>query len=209
MLAISIGIYPLLYLLVDETFGLLNTKADSLLEDPLWKSLFYLHINSGGIALLSGWSQFHTKLRQKNLNLHKVLGKIYVISVLLSGSAGLYLGFHATGGLISSTGFISLGLIWLTSTYLAYSSVRNKDIRRHQYWMYFSYAACFAAVTLRIWLPFLTWLTADFITAYRIVSWLCWVPNIIFAFIITRSLDKSVQGAQEDVDQDRNLSVNR
>jgi len=49
--------------------------------------------------------------------------------------------------------------------------------------MIYSYAECFAAVTLRIWLPLLTLVLGEFLTAYRIVAWLCWVPNILFAYI--------------------------
>ena len=53
--------------------------------------------------------------------------------------------------------------------------------------MIFSFAACFAAVTLRIWLPILTSIMGEFNSAYRIVAWLCWVPNIIVAFFIVRN----------------------
>ncbi|GAB4428835.1 MAG: hypothetical protein OHK0039_47410 [Bacteroidia bacterium] len=47
-----------------------------------------------------------------------------------------------------------------------------------------SYAACFAAVTLRLWLPILTALLGDFLPAYRIVAWLCWVPNLLVALAV-------------------------
>jgi len=56
--------------------------------------------------------------------------------------------------------------------------------------MIYSYAACFAAVTLRIWLPLLTMIYGDFVKAYVIVAWLCWIPNIIVAGVITRRLPK-------------------
>jgi len=40
----------------------------------------------------------------------------------------------------------------------------------------------FAAVTLRIWLPLFQYgFGMDFVTAYVIIAWLCWVPNIIWA----------------------------
>ena len=53
--------------------------------------------------------------------------------------------------------------------------------------MIYSYAACFAAVTLRIWLPILTSILGEFLSAYRIVAWLCWVPNLIVAYIISNT----------------------
>src|SRR5690606_41722629 len=61
-------------------------------------------------------------------------------------------------------------LIWIISTYLGYKSIKGGKIRLHEDFMIYSYAACFAAVTLRFWLPILTILLDDFIFAYRIVA---------------------------------------
>ena len=115
-----------------------------------------------------------------------MLGKTYVISVLISGLCGLFIALYATGGIVSILGFFTLSLIWLTTTILGFKSIKKKDINSHEKFMIFSYAACFAAVTLRIWLPLLTIAMDDFNSAYRIVAWLCWVPNIIVAFLIVR-----------------------
>ncbi|MEQ8879328.1 MAG: DUF2306 domain-containing protein, partial [Cyclobacteriaceae bacterium] len=54
-----------------------------------------------------------------------------------------------------------------------------KKIEEHQRWMLRSYALTFAAVTLRLWLPALTGLGIAFIVAYKIISWLSWVPNLL------------------------------
>ena len=51
--------------------------------------------------------------------------------------------------------------------------------------MIFSYTACFAAVTLRLWLPVLVSILGDFVRAYTLVAWLCRVPNIVVAGFIT------------------------
>ncbi|MDF0706714.1 MAG: DUF2306 domain-containing protein [Bacteroidota bacterium] len=185
-LAIGIGLYPLVYLFASSDFGLLQSKSSDLLSDTIWKIAFYGHIAFGGLALIVGWSQFIKKLRTQRLQLHKNLGKVYVVSVLASGACSIYLGFYATGGLISSLGFISLGVIWLFTTLRAYLAIKKRDISLHQGMMVYSYAACFAAVTLRIWLPTLTIVLGEFLLAYKIVAWLCWVPNIIFAHLWVR-----------------------
>ena len=183
ILSVSIGLYPMIYFLIDRHFGLLSSKAPHLLEDALWNTSFYGHIVFGGIALLTGWTQFSKKLRTNRVNLHRSLGKFYMASVLISGTCGIYIGFYATGGIISSMGFISLGIIWVSSTLMAFKSIRKKNIESHADLMLISFAACFAAVTLRIWLPILTSITGEFIIAYRIVAWLCWVPNLLAASI--------------------------
>jgi len=186
IMAISIGLYPLTYFLIDREFGLLASKSDALLSNVFWNTGFYGHILFGGLALLIGWVQFHKGFRNSNLTRHKMIGRLYMISALISGTCGIYIGFYATGGLVASVGFICLGILWLWTTYKAYRAVRDKDISLHQGFMIYSYALCFAAVTLRIWLPLLTMIFGEFITAYRIVAWLCWVPNMIFAFFWVR-----------------------
>ncbi|WP_036379753.1 DUF2306 domain-containing protein [Muricauda sp. MAR_2010_75] len=185
-LAIGIGLYPLLYFLTSEEIGLLASKSEEILSSKVWKGAFYGHITFGGLALLTGWSQFSQKLRSRNLNLHRNMGKIYVIAALIGGTCGVYLGFFATGGIIPAVGFICLGVIWLYTTIRAYIAIRKKDLSLHQGMMIYSYAACFAAVTLRIWMPLLIMATGQFLVAYKIVAWLCWVPNMIFAFFWVR-----------------------
>jgi hypothetical protein len=187
-LAISIGLYPIIYLLIDADFGLLTSKSAELLEKDLWNWAFYLHIFLGGIALLTGWSQFSSRFRKSNLSAHRMLGKIYVTACVLSGGAGLYLAFYATGGWVASLGFGALAVGWLFSTSNAFISIRNREIDKHQQWMIRSYALTFAAVTLRIYLPLSQIAQIDFLEAYRVIAWLCWVPNLLAAEWIIRKL---------------------
>ena len=187
-LCIAIGLYPLLYFIIDTKFGILKSKSDLLLNDGLWNIGFYAHISLGGLALLIGWTQFSDNLRKNNINLHRNLGKVYLISVLFSAFSGLYIAYYATGGIISTIGFSSLAIIWLYTTIRAFLEIKNGSVRKHQKFMIYSFAACFAAVTLRFWMPILTAILQDYKLAYRIVAWLCWIPNIIVAKFIINDL---------------------
>ena len=191
VLCVSIGLYPYSYLILERTFGLLASKPTELLQDTLWNVMFYTHILLGGFALMIGWSQFSKKWRIKYVKWHRRIGTAYVITAVLSGSSGLYIAYFATGGLVSVLGFASLAVIWLFTTIKAFIAIKNGRIIEHQKLMIFSYATCFAAVTLRIWLPILSAAFGSFIPAYRIVAWLCWVPNIIVAFFIVRNLKQA------------------
>ena len=186
--AIIIGLYPSIYFFKERTFGLLSSKSNELLANALWNTAFYTHIILGGIALFIGWLQFNTKLRLRNLSTHRAIGKIYIVTGLISSLASIGLGFFATGGFMTSAGFVSLGIIWFTTTLLAYLKIKNMQIEQHRRLMIYSYAACFAAVTLRIWLPLLVIIFGNFIVAYSIVAWLCWVPNLMVAKLIVRKL---------------------
>lgn len=193
VLAVGVGIYPLLYFLVDMSGGLMATKPRNVLESGLWNTAFYQHILFGGVAMLTGWLQFLTatavipRIRARRLQLHRLLGKVYLIACLLSGIAGLYLSGYATGGIIASFGFGGLAVCWLFSSTKAYLSIRKKDIDSHRAWMIRSYALTFAAVTLRIWLPLSQFgLGLEFESAYIVISWLCWVPNLMVAEVLIR-----------------------
>jgi hypothetical protein len=87
-LCIGISFYPFKYILADKPVSLLLSKSAELLSSNLYNTTFYLHITFGGIALLIGWLQFSKKLRRKNINLQRIIGKIYVTSVFVSGIPG-------------------------------------------------------------------------------------------------------------------------
>lgn len=183
-LAIVIGLYPLGYVISDTLaqYGLLSQKPDAITGSQIWNIQFYLHIMLGGLALLAGWSQFLKKSRSKYLSTHRLLGKVYMIAVVISGISGLYIAIYAEGGIVAKTGFAGLAISWLFTTIKAFLDVRKGNITGHQQWMVRSYALTFAAVTLRIWLPMFQYgFGMDFLSAYVIIAWLCWVPNLLWA----------------------------
>jgi len=186
-LSILVGLYPLLYFILDRHFALLSTKTKELLADNLWNVAFYTHIILGGIALCIGWIQFSTKFRKEKMDLHRKIGKLYILCVLMSGTSGIYIAQFATGGITNIIAFTLSAVIWLGTTYLAYSNIKIGKIKRHQEFMIYSYAICFSAVTLRFWLPILVMTMGDFFAAYKIVGWLSWVPNLIVAYFIIRN----------------------
>lgn len=185
ILSTIIGLYPIIYFIIDKRFGLLGLKPSALLDDNVYNAAFYGHIVLGGLALLIGWLQFSAKLRRTNIKLHKLIGKTYVISVLASGFFGLYIALYATGGMVTMIGFISSDVVWLTTTILGLKAIWKRNMVKHKKLMVYSYAVCFSAVTLRIWLPILEISTGSFLEAYRIVAWLSWIPNIMFAYYLT------------------------
>ena len=190
-LSILVGLYPIIYFIIDRHFGLLSSKNQELLNDITWNYAFYGHIILGGLALLIGWTQFSSRIRRNKVSLHRNIGKLYIIAVLISGLCGFYIAQFATGGVSNVIGFSLSAIIWLTTTFLAYRSIKNRKIQLHKEFMIYSYAICFSAVTLRIWLPILILITGEFISAYLIVGWLSWVPNLFAAyFIILRERKK-------------------
>lgn len=188
VLSILISCYAFSYLFnfQNKSYSFLSQKSQELVKNVFWHIGFYMHIGFSGMALLIGWTGFITSLRiGKFKKTHQFLGKIYVFATFLGSFAGICIGFFAEGGPIAKIGFISLGIIWFYTTYSGYTFIRRKNTNNHQIMMLYSYSLCFAAVTLRIWLPILQNYFGEFNSAYRAVAWLCWMPNLIVARFIT------------------------
>ena len=136
--------------------------------------------------MLIGWIQFSNAFRNKYLAVHKTIGKIYIVCVLLSSIAGMYIAFYATGGWVTTLAFVTLDINWFYATLAAFVAIKKGNIARHQHLMIYSYAATFGAVTLRIWLPLTTLILGNFFKAYPIAAWLAFVPNMVVAYFIVR-----------------------
>lgn len=144
------------------------------------------HAGGGIIALCLGPWGFWTALRNKYLSLHRWMGRIYLLAVLVGGIAGLYLAASAFGGLPTRIGFGMLGMLWLVTAAMAYLHIRRGNVQTHREWMIRNYALTFAAVTLRVRLPLFAALGYGFPAAYIAVAWVSWVPNLLVAEIIIR-----------------------
>lgn len=185
ILALFIGFYPLNFISSSNGDSLLGRKSDTLLNYPSYCMVFYAHIFLGGLSLILGAIQFFPGLRIWRPILHKVFGKLYVLSVIISGSSGLFIAFYAEGGFITSLGFSFLAIFWLFTTIIAFLFIKKVNLIQHENWMIRSYALCFAAVTLRLYITLVVGvLNMEFIRAYTFIAWLCWVPNLFVAELI-------------------------
>lgn len=159
---------------------LFESKGD-LVYNPTWKVFFYTHVAGGLMALAIGWLQFWKKFRDRRLGLHRALGKIYIIAILLASIGAGYSAVFATGGFGNQLGFFSLAFAWFVTTLNAYISIRRGKLQSHKNWMTYSYALTYAAVTLRIFLPSWMAMGIPFEEAYNAIAWFCWVPNLVIA----------------------------
>jgi uncharacterized membrane protein len=149
-----------------------------------------VHVAGGVTALTLGPFQFVTRWRVTRPSLHRLLGSLYVCACMIGGAAGLVLAFGATTGPIATAGFGSLAALWLVITGNAWRLAKARRFDEHQRWMIRSFALTFAAVTLRLYLPIAIVAGIDFVMAYRAISFLCWVPNILVAELIVAGMGR-------------------
>jgi uncharacterized membrane protein len=110
------------------------------------RHLLIPHTLCGVIALLSGPIQFSSRFRRRHLKFHRVLGRIYVVSVFIGAATGVAL---ATG----RPGFPGTSMqaaAWIVCTTAAFLTARNRQILQHRQWMVRSYAVTFTFVSSRV-----------------------------------------------------------
>ena len=110
------------------------------------RHLLIPHTLAGIFALLIGPINFSSRIRQQHLKLHRVLGRIYVISVFIGAATGVALangrpGFPGTCGQAAA---------WVVCTTAAFLTARNRQIVQHRQWMIRSYAVTFTFVSSRV-----------------------------------------------------------
>jgi uncharacterized membrane protein len=110
------------------------------------RTLLIPHTLAGIFALLIGPINFSTRIRQRYLKFHRVLGRIYVLSVFIGAGTGVALasgrpGFPGTCGQAAA---------WVVCTSAAFLTARNRQIPQHRQWMARSYAVTFTFVSSRV-----------------------------------------------------------
>jgi uncharacterized membrane protein len=104
------------------------------------------HTICGTIALLSGPVQFSSRIRQRYLRFHRVLGRMYVVSVFI----GAYTGIALAAGRPGLPGTAMQAAAWIVCTTAALIMARNRQIVQHRQWMARSYAVTFTFVSSRV-----------------------------------------------------------
>jgi uncharacterized membrane protein len=110
------------------------------------RGLLIPHTLCGTFALLAGPLQFSSRFRQHHLKLHRVLGRMYFVSVLLGASTGIALAAGRPG----LPGTAMQGAAWIICTTAAVVAARNRQIAVHRQWMARSYAVTFTFVSSRV-----------------------------------------------------------
>ena len=115
----------------------------------LWVSL---HAVPAGLALPIGPLQFLPSVRARRPGLHRVSGRVYMLSVLVGAITSAVAAVMSTSGLAAQVGFLLLAAAWLWSGLQGYLTIRRGDVASHRVWMIRNYAFTFASVLLRLFL---------------------------------------------------------
>lgn len=173
----------IIYYVVTRAFPkLIPTEAnygDYFYPRAIW---LFPHVVLGIVATIIGPFQFVTKFRNKYLKLHRRMGRVYVISVILAGIAGMYLAVTSQVGMPYAVGLFGLGVVWATTAIMAFISIKNKKIELHREWMIRSYVVTFAFVSFRVFEDILMSLqVGTYFEVLTLMSWACWAVPLFIA----------------------------
>src|SRR5450756_2137543 len=110
------------------------------------RRLLLPHTLAGIFALLIGPINFSSRIRQRHLYLHRILGRIYVISVFV----GSFTGIALAAGRPGLPGTSMQAAAWMVCTTAALITARNRQIVQQRQWMARSYAVTFTFVSSRV-----------------------------------------------------------
>ena len=191
IMAVSPYLTSSLRTLAESPAGLAGAYVDQPLSIQI---AFYVHVIFGGIALLAGPIQFARGIRDRWPRVHRLIGRLSLVAILVAATAGLVIVPVNSAGAIGVAGFGMLAVLWGLFAILGYRAIRRRDVAQHRAWMTRAFALTYAAVTLRLWTPLLIVLhivtgtepDAAFNAAYLWVPFLAWVPNLVVAELIVR-----------------------
>jgi hypothetical protein len=99
------------------------------------------HITAGGGALITGIVQFWPKLRNYSWKIHRLIGFVYLMAILVSSICALILAF-TTAYKVNWANAFTLQVwasVWISATFIAYYAAIQRRFQLHREWMIRSY----------------------------------------------------------------------
>ncbi len=156
--------------------------------DYKWPLIF--HISCGLIAMIIGPFQFWTAFRNKYIKTHRMMGRIYLIAILIGTISATNLAW-TTGYKISFSwafGLQGLALAWISTALMAYISIMKRRITQHKEWMIRSYVVTLGFFFFRILnnSEFVKSIIPEFTERGPSIAWFCWaIPLLITEIVLS------------------------
>lgn len=159
------------YFLPGHIHGFMMERLDLAVED-WWRYALLTHVAGGLICLVSSLLQFSGVLLKRAPALHRNLGRIYALSIVVAVfPTGVALAFVAKGGLSGTIGFLTLSFGTLFTLLLGMIAIYRKNLPSHRAWISRSFALVTSAITFRALQLILVRFIPDYDQVYQISLW--------------------------------------
>ncbi len=127
------------------------------------------HAIFAGLALVMGAFQFSNRLRSRYLRVHRVMGYIYVVSVMIGAPIAIPLAARVdTPSLTAASVVQAFG--WMFCTGVALYCIRTGNVQQHRRWMIRGYPFAMVFTVARLLIPSPPILRSGFV-GIEIVVW--------------------------------------
>ena len=184
---ITFVVFGLLVLLVlfQRDLQLLDPKSFLRQRYAAVPWLMMLHGIPGALALFLGVFQFSTRLRQKHLQLHRVMGRIYVGCVAIAAPIAIKISTVLVVPTLTMASIIQ-AFGWMVTTATALYCVRTGRIQQHREWMFRSYpfAVVFVVVRAIMAIPAVGRMGELGLatTVWSVIATACFLPSFLIAW---------------------------
>ena len=145
----------------------------------------FLHLGPGFFVMVLGPLQFMRGVRKKHIKLHRISGRVFVLSGVIGAFSGAVIGvldpfMGITGqGFNESMATVFLSIYVLFTLTMAIVRIRQRNFGQHREWMIRAFAIMLAIATERLMLTlFMSTTGIDVANLFGATFWMAGVINI-------------------------------
>jgi uncharacterized membrane protein len=185
IITVTLGLISLYYLIM-RAFPFLIVSKDIYgpyyFPRAVW---IWPHVLGGVFVMVLGPFQFLPSIRIKYHQFHRVTGYIFLISVLVSALALIFLISTSSSNLVIDIGLGIGGVVWLVTAFLAYIAIKNRKIEQHREWMVRCYMVTLAFVLFRVVIDVLSYLkVTNEPDIVALASWISWTVPLFITEVV-------------------------
>lgn len=143
-----------IYFVIDRALPYLLKFNIEQYQDYYWPNKWWLvgHLLGGALALIIGPFQFSTPFRNKFIKLHRNLGKVFIVAIILGAFSALYMSVYVAPqeNISWSISLFVMAVVWLASVLMAYRAIRLRRLQQHREWMIRTYIITLGFVLFRV-----------------------------------------------------------
>ena len=147
--------------------------------------LMFAHGIPGALALLLGVFQFSSRLRQRYLQVHRVMGRIYVGCVAISAPVAIVVAIRLPIMTLAMASTIQ-AVGWLVTTATGLYCIRTGRIQQHREWMTRSYPFAMVFIVVRAInsIPAIARMGEPGIASvvWSVIATACFLPSFVIAW---------------------------
>lgn len=146
---------------------------------PQYYSVLVVHMIGGTLAMLTVILQVWPLIRKRYPAIHRISGRVYVVSALVAGIAGLVIVRFAP--IVGQIGVTCSTLVWMATTTAGFVMARKRRWELHRRFMLYSFAVVMNNVwgVLMVQTVLALEISIDFTYLLEAARWVGWVGNLM------------------------------